>query len=346
MKLHFFAAACAALLILSSGIGVFTAYAKDTEGTSHEALASSSARLMTAPDPDDSSDKPSSKASSSKPSSSKASSSSKESSSRKETSSKASSKESSSKESSSRKESSRESSSKKESSESSSSSDQSSNNYLKSLKVVNRSNQTQVFSLSPSFSKGTLSYSVSVPTEVTGVALYGQAEDNKARVQYNNMSTLTDGKVNRLSVTCVAENGQKRVYSIRVARGTVISSEESGSDISDTSGLDSESSAETISLPPVAIGDIASGASLVSIPGTPKGNNLLLGIFAWIFLLGGLVIVVLVIFNGKPNKKSIGSSTVGSYIPSRRLHTKKPPKKAKKRLLGASYYSKYSKYKH
>lgn len=329
MRLYRFVAALVALLTFSFGLFTFSARAADFNGTSYENPA-----VMTPPDNTSNPSKPpsSSKSPSSKsPSSSKSPDSSKESSSKRPSSSKPTS--------------SRQTSSRKTSSQESSSGNQSSNNFLKSLRVVNRAQKSVSFALTPAFDKNTLSYSISVPTDVSGVAIYGKAEDSAAKVQYKNITTLTDGKINRLSVTCIAQNGQKRVYTLNVARGTVTSSDM----ISSTDSSKDLSSGNTIPLPPVVIGDLSSSdVSLMSVPSaTTGGSSLLLGIFAWVFLLGGLAIVVLVILNGSPAKKSIGSSAVGAYTPSpRQSRAKKPRKKAKKRLLGASYYSKYSRYKH
>ena len=322
MKLCRFVAASAALLTFSFGLVAFLAQAADFEGTSHKDPV-----VMTQPE-NNSSIVP--------PSSSKPPSSAKESSSKQPSSSTATS--------------SRRTSSKKPSSSSSkesSSDSRSNNNFLKSLRVVDRAKQSVAFSLTPAFNKNTLSYSVAVPSDVSGVALFGKAEDSAAKVEYNNINTLTDGKVNRLSVTCVAQDGQKRVYTINVVRGTVTSSDMMSSDQSSEDSSLGSSSGGAVSLPPVVVGELSSGDALLSVPAKSQNGNLWLGILAWVLLLGGLAMVVLVILNGSPAKKSIGSSAVGTYTPShRQSRTKRPRKKARKRLLGDSYYSKYSRYKH
>ena len=87
------------------------------------------------------------------------------------------------------------------------------NNYLKSLSVAPGS-------LSPSFSKSTTSYHVTVSESQTSIAVSASAEHGKAKVSLNGVQKDLQMGDNTVKVTVTAENGEKRTYKIVVTRGT------------------------------------------------------------------------------------------------------------------------------
>ena len=87
------------------------------------------------------------------------------------------------------------------------------NNYLKSLSVAPGS-------LSPSFSKGTTNYHVTVSESQTSIAVSASAEHGKAKVSLNGVQKDLQMGDNTVKVTVTAENGEKRTYKIIVTRGT------------------------------------------------------------------------------------------------------------------------------
>lgn len=87
----------------------------------------------------------------------------------------------------------------------------SSNNYLKSL-------TTHDGALTPEFNKGTTSYSIKVPKDVTKLSLSALAEDEKAKIEISGNSGFEVGKVHSVTVTVTAEDGSQRVYTINVTR--------------------------------------------------------------------------------------------------------------------------------
>lgn len=82
-----------------------------------------------------------------------------------------------------------------------------------SLKSLTVSNAT----LSPAFNSGVKSYTTSVPFEVTKLDIKATANDSGAKVSINSPNLAEDGKTT-CSVTVVAANGAKAVYTIVASR--------------------------------------------------------------------------------------------------------------------------------
>ncbi|MBQ8869642.1 MAG: cadherin-like beta sandwich domain-containing protein [Oscillospiraceae bacterium] len=86
----------------------------------------------------------------------------------------------------------------------------SNDNNLASLVVDNAT-------ISPAFSASTLSYTASVPFEVSKLNVTAAAADSKAKVSVNNPNLTPDGTT-KVTVTVTAENGSKKTYTISVKR--------------------------------------------------------------------------------------------------------------------------------
>ncbi len=84
------------------------------------------------------------------------------------------------------------------------------NTDLASLTVANAT-------LEPAFGKGTTSYTVSVPFDVSSLDLVAKAADAKAKVSVSGNS-LAAGGTTDVAVTVTAESGAKKTYTIRVTR--------------------------------------------------------------------------------------------------------------------------------
>ena len=84
----------------------------------------------------------------------------------------------------------------------------SSNNSLSSLSVTN-------YSLDKKFNTNTTSYSISVASDVKSINVNAKASDSKAKVTIYGTNSLKAGK-NTVSVVVVAENGDKKTYTITV----------------------------------------------------------------------------------------------------------------------------------
>lgn len=82
----------------------------------------------------------------------------------------------------------------------------STNNYLKSLSV----NEAK---LSPTFSKNTTSYSVSLPEGTESISVFASCEDENASVKGTGKINVSEG-ANKINVTCTAENGSSKTYTI------------------------------------------------------------------------------------------------------------------------------------
>lgn len=85
----------------------------------------------------------------------------------------------------------------------------SADNYLSSLNVSGG------YKISPSFDKSKTSYSVSVPNDVRKIAVSAKANDDKATIYGLGAKNLKEGK-NIINVVVVAENGNRRTYTINV----------------------------------------------------------------------------------------------------------------------------------
>ena len=67
------------------------------------------------------------------------------------------------------------------------------------------------------FKPGTTSYNVTVPNDVTEVQVYATAQDSKSKISGTGKVQLQEGK-NQIKVTCKAENGSNKTYTINVTR--------------------------------------------------------------------------------------------------------------------------------
>lgn len=86
----------------------------------------------------------------------------------------------------------------------------STNNNLSSLNVSNAD-------ISPNFNKNTTAYTANVPFSVSKLDISAAAEDSKAKLSINNPNLISGGTTD-VSVTVTAENGAKKVYTIKVSR--------------------------------------------------------------------------------------------------------------------------------
>lgn len=104
----------------------------------------------------------------------------------------------------------------------------SSDNYLSSLEI-------SPGSLSPAFSVGRTSYSVSVADDVTKLIVSADTRDGNANVRISDTS-LSVGQ-NTIYITVTAENGDERTYTLNVTRG---GTQESSSDSENSSNQQNE----------------------------------------------------------------------------------------------------------
>ena len=104
----------------------------------------------------------------------------------------------------------------------------SSDNYLSSLEI-------SPGSLSPAFSVGRTSYSVSVADDVTKLIVSADTRDGNANVRISDTS-LSAGQ-NTIYITVTAENGDERTYTLNVTRG---GTQESSSDSENSSNQQNE----------------------------------------------------------------------------------------------------------
>lgn len=113
---------------------------------------------------------------------------------------------------------------------------------------------------------------------------------------------------------------------------TVVPAGSLGGTDSAVSEVSSEASSSLV-LPAVSAvgqGDIYSGVEVVP----PSSRASILGLIAWICIILGIVIVLLVLFSGK--RTSAG-------LPGKKRYHRKPAKGHKKRLLDDRYYRNYRK---
>ena len=89
-------------------------------------------------------------------------------------------------------------------------SNKSSNNKLSSLSIEGAS-------LSPKFSKDTLTYSATVENSTTSVVINASKDDSKATLYGTGTKELVEG-TNKFNITVTAENGSSRTYSILITR--------------------------------------------------------------------------------------------------------------------------------
>lgn len=88
----------------------------------------------------------------------------------------------------------------------------SNNNNLKNLTVEGGT-------LSPAFDQNTTVYDVSVPFSVENLNVKASTQDSKAKVSISGAEGLIAEETKEVTVTVTAENGAKKVYTIRVTRG-------------------------------------------------------------------------------------------------------------------------------
>ena len=70
------------------------------------------------------------------------------------------------------------------------------------------------------FKPSTTTYNVTVPNDVAEVQVYASAQDSKAKISGTGKVQLQEGE-NQIKVTCKAENGSSKVYTINVTRSAV-----------------------------------------------------------------------------------------------------------------------------
>ena len=135
------------------------------------------------------------------------------------------------------------------------------NNTLSSIAV-------EGFRLSPVFDGNVLDYVVWLPYEVDSIKIGAKADDSKANVEINGGESLAAGQDNVVKVTCIAENGTKKVYTIHAMRAAA----HDGS-------VDSLPASDSSALSPVSSGAVQAGAS--PLGGVPVWAAILI-------LIGGL----------------------------------------------------------
>lgn len=86
----------------------------------------------------------------------------------------------------------------------------SSNNNLSGIKLSSGT-------LTPAFSSGTVSYTVSVPNSVSSVVLTAKAADSNAKVSISGSNSLSVG-TNTRTITVTAQNGSKKTYTVKIKR--------------------------------------------------------------------------------------------------------------------------------
>lgn len=84
------------------------------------------------------------------------------------------------------------------------------NNYLSSLAVTGKS-------ISPTFNKNTLTYSLEVENDITSVNVTGKVEDSRSSVVGLGTHQLSEG-VNKINIKVTAQNGSTRTYVLNVTR--------------------------------------------------------------------------------------------------------------------------------
>lgn len=87
----------------------------------------------------------------------------------------------------------------------------SNNDYLKTL-IAHEGD------LSPSFSRDTTDYKITVPYDVTSLSLSAIAEESSAKVEISGNSDFEVGATKTVAVTVTAEDGSQKVYHIAVTR--------------------------------------------------------------------------------------------------------------------------------
>ncbi len=86
----------------------------------------------------------------------------------------------------------------------------STNNYLSGIKLSSGT-------LSPKFTKKTLSYTVNVPNATDTMRVTATCEDSKAKATVTGSGSLKVG-TNTIKITVTAENGSKKTYTVKVIR--------------------------------------------------------------------------------------------------------------------------------
>ncbi len=94
-------------------------------------------------------------------------------------------------------------------------------NYQPSTNADLSSLTVSGYTLSPAFAKNTTAYTVSVPSGVSSVKITAKAADAKAKVSVSGGTNLLAGSDNKVTVTCTAESGAKKVYTITVKRAAL-----------------------------------------------------------------------------------------------------------------------------
>ena len=97
----------------------------------------------------------------------------------------------------------------------------STNNNLSSLKVCS-SETTCNYTLTPTFSAGTISYSLVVPNEVSSVFIKAEKADTKATIEEGTGTKSLNVGSNTVNVKVKAENGSPKTYTINIERQDAI----------------------------------------------------------------------------------------------------------------------------
>ncbi len=85
------------------------------------------------------------------------------------------------------------------------------NNFLSGIQVDG-------FYLSPAFDKNKSDYVIWLPYEIDQVSVSGTAEDKKASIRVEGGSDLVAGADNVIKITCIAENGDEKIYTVIAKR--------------------------------------------------------------------------------------------------------------------------------
>lgn len=87
------------------------------------------------------------------------------------------------------------------------------NNWIKSLSIAG-------YSLTPTFTGNTTEYSLIVLESVSSVKITASTVNSNASISGTGTVSLNKGK-NTIKLTVTAQNGNKRVYTISIVRGSI-----------------------------------------------------------------------------------------------------------------------------
>ena len=101
------------------------------------------------------------------------------------------------------------------------------------------------FLLSPAFDSERTEYVVWLPYETDSINVSAAASDGKAEVSVSGGEGLKAGSDNRITVTCKAENGDEKVYTVIAKRAAPFGEDTAETEPNDTDGTDTDN-AETV----------------------------------------------------------------------------------------------------